>query len=256
MKHLVVHFRRCFFCKGDLLPGKGRSWTLKEKSKVTQLKNHRLLVTIKTPLLFPKNKLLSNDYTVSYRVKDCFDSMPILYYIWHKLTYMTFLRWCKSSSLGVTPNVGDSCHKTTFCHSLSWHIQTLASWKCFLSCTTVSNGWHIIECVVSQCLFANVLTSHIKLLIKVTIIWQHTEASLPSAYIQTEKHLFLLGSCHIAETVWAKLINFQWKLETSSDMSDSDRWQKNVGVSNDPSKLRKLWRYANVEKSCNYQWGG
>jgi len=39
-------------------------------------------------------------------------------------------------------------------------------------------------------------------------------------------------------------------------MSDSDRWQKDVGVSNDPSKLRKLWRYANVEKSCNYQWGG
>lgn len=37
-------------------------------------------------------------------------------------------------------------------------------------------------------------------------------------------------------------------------MSDSDRWQQDVGVSNDASKLRKVWLYANVEQSSDYQW--
>lgn len=37
-------------------------------------------------------------------------------------------------------------------------------------------------------------------------------------------------------------------------MSDNDRWQQDVGESNNASKLRKVWLYANVEQSSDYQW--
>lgn len=88
-----------------------------------------------------------------------------------------------------------------------------------------------------------------------SIICQHTEASPQSAYIQTEKHLvFLSKSCCLAATKRPKLINFQWELATFSDMSDSDRWQQDEGVSSNTSKLRKVWQYANEERSSNYQW--
>ncbi len=85
-------------------------------------------------------------------------------------------------------------------------------------------------------------------------------ASPPSAYIQIENHLPLkiMPPCSDKATQTHKFSmrdlrfeRFQWA--TFSDMSDSDRWQQDECVSSNTSKLRKVWQYANEERS-NYQW--